>query len=742
MPNSLKNIFLLFCGLVASSCLLGQQKPVYYVDPFIGTSNDANTYPGASVPWGMIAVNPFNVDLKKHPNSATSYKNKEPFIYGFSHTRLSGVGCPDMGSIMLMPSQGKQTYIKDSLQTAYANEKATAGYYAVDLLKNNIRAEMSATERTAISRYQFLNAGNKFISLDLSESLSRQRGAFVRKISANEIEGYKTDGGFCGRPVAHKVFFYLIIREKVTVQLWDKEKDVVSDSSSGDGVGAFVLLRANSENTLTVKIGISYVSMASAKLNLQAEQPGWNFEAVKARAGADWNRELSKIKVQGNSVDDKKIFYTGIYHILQHPNIINDVNGEYPAMNSHAPKKSNRNHYSTFSLWDTYRNVHPFLTLVYPERQSDMVASMIDMYKESGWLPKWELAANETHVMVGDPASVVITDTYLKGVKDFDVAAAYKAMLHNAAISRPGNPLRPGLKQYLHYGYIPNDDKEDVWGSVATTLEYCFSDWNLAQMAKQLSKKSDYETFKNRSQLYKNLFDSTTRFMRPKLKDRQWLQPFDPITINGEQGWNNSGAPGFVEGSSWQYSWFVPHDIPGLKALMGGDVSFTRQLQKAFDSSYFVLWNEPDMAYPYLFNYVKGEEWRTQKTVLENVKKHFDTTTDGIPGNDDCGTLSAWLVFSMIGFYPDCPGSVQYAVTTPSFNRIAISLNQDYYKGRKFVINKKGKTNRIDYVQLNKKVKQSFFIDHHSITNGGTLNIITHNNDTGSEKNAMVDLRK
>ena len=720
-----KNNSLLFLLLLSSFITTAQTNPAQYIDPFIGTSNDANTYPGATVPWGMVSVNPFNIDNSINIYNATSYRKGGGYIYGFSHTRLSGVGCPDMSSILLMPAQGKIFFERDSIKSNYNNEIASAGYYAVDLLKHNIKAEVTATIRTGISQYTFSKGGKSFIMLDAGGGLSKMKGSFIHKISNSQIEGYKTDGGFCGKPVTHKVYFFAEINKQAGIKLWDKEKAITKDTASGNAVGAWFVYDAAAGEKILVKVGISYLSMANARLNLQQEQPEWDFEAIKNNAVNEWNKELSRIKVEGSNEDDKKIFYTGIYHILQHPNIINDVNGEYPAMGSHKTVQSKRNHYTVFSLWDTYRNVHPFLTLVYPERQSDMVASMIDMYKQSGWLPKWELAANETLVMVGDPVLPVIADTYLKGIKKFDVGAAYKAMLHNAKYTAGENYVRPGLKQYLQYGFIPNNDKRGVWGSVSTTLEYCFADWSLAQMAKALNKKTDYKCFTKRSFFYKNLYDSTTGFLRPRLKNKLWQQPFDPATVKGELDWNASGGPGFAEGSAWQYNFLVPHDINGLKRILGGDAIFTSRLQKTFDSSYFVLWNEPDMAYPYLFNYVKGQEWGTQKAVSENIKKHFNTTSAGIPGNDDCGTMSAWLVFGMMGFYPDCPASLNYALTTPAFDKITIALNPAFYKGKKMVIEKKGAGAYIKNMRLNNQPYKNYFITHSSIVNGGSLQITT-----------------
>lgn len=722
MGQKISLMFLFFSVFLK---LNAQINTINYVDPFIGTANNANTYPGAVVPWGMLSINPFNVDYKNSPYTATSYKKGGEFIYGFTHTRLSGVGCPDMSSILMMPSQGNLNNEVDSLKSRYENEKASAGFYEVDLLKNNIHSANTTTIRTGISQFTFLKAGNSFISINLGKSLSTLKGAYLQKISDSQIQGYTTEGGFCGKPVAHKLYFYIEIDKIGKVELWNKEKEIINDTTAGNEIGAYFKFKTTANEKVLVKVGISYVSASNAKLNLKTEQPSWDFNSIKSKAENQWKKELSKITVEGDNEDAKKIFYTGIYHILQHPNIINDVNGEYPAMGSRKTRQSNRDHYTVFSLWDTYRNVHPFLTLVYPERQNDMVASMIDMYEESGWLPKWELAANETYVMVGDPAIPVIADTYLKGVKSFNANKAYKSMLHNASLPKNGNPVRPGLSQYLQYGFIPNDDKQEVWGSVSTTLEYSFADWSLAQMAKAKGKKADYERFMKRSFFYKNLYDEKTGFFRPKLKNNEWLQPFDPEAINGELSWNPSGGPGFVEGNAWQYTWFVPHDIYGLKEMMGGDKIFTQRLQTAFDSSHFVLWNEPDMAYPYLFNYVKGEEWRTQKAVTNNIKKYFNTTPSGIPGNDDCGTLSAWLVFGMMGLYPDCPGSLNYALTTPSFNKITIALNPKFFSGKSFSIETNGTLGYINEMKFNNLEHNNYFINHHLITRGGKLNIHT-----------------
>jgi len=708
-------------------------QPAGYVNPFIGTANNANTYPGAVVPWGMVSVNPFTAERNGDSYSATSYTKAAPFINGFSHVSLSGVGCPDISSIIVMPSMGAPITNVDSIKSAYINEIATAGYYSVELTNHAIKAELSATLRSGISQYTFTKTGKANVLLDLSRSLSNYRGASIKKINEQEVEGYKDEGNFCGAGNRQRIYFVMRIQKKnARIKLWgDNVTEKKEDNYTGNNIGCWFQFEVTAGEKIIMQVGISYVSAHNARLNLQAEQTGCDFEKVKYAAYNNWNKELSKIKVNGTSKDDKVIFYTGLYHTLIHPNVFNDANGEYISMTGKNIKKvaKGQNRYTVFSLWDTYRNLHSLLTLVYPERQSDMVQSMVDMYKESGWLPKWELAANETYIMVGDPAVAVIAETYLKGIKDFDVVTAYKAMLHNASLSIPNNPIRPGLKNYLQYQYIPNDAKDTgrnfVWGSVATTLEYCYADWCIAQMAKAMGNKKDEKIFTARSLFYKNLFDTSTNFIRPKLKDGSWPTPFDATAIVGELNWNPSGGPGFVEGNAWQYTWMIPHDIKGLSKLMDGEKAFTEKLQRCFDENQFVLWNEPDMAYPFLFNYAKGNEWHTQQLVQASIKKYFNNTPEGIPGNDDCGTTSAWLVFAMMGLYPACPASGNYAVTTPAFNEINITLNIKYYKGKNFFI-KKNSTFRnerfILQLLLNGKSTNNYFISHKTITNGGGIN--------------------
>ncbi|MEM9856830.1 MAG: GH92 family glycosyl hydrolase [Bacteroidota bacterium] len=701
-----------------------------FVNPLIGTAGEGNVHPGALVPWGMVSVTPINTDYDQPGYFPHSYKYGSPYIYGFSHVNLSGVGCKDMGSIQIMPTTGAIKTEEQQYKSSYSNEVAKPGYYATTLDEYQVKAEMTATLRSGISRYSFLDESGNLL-LNLGNSTSDNRGSEIKFISDTKLEGFKTDGNFCGRATSHKVYFALeISQEPSKYGLW--KDNVLQDiqSISGNQIGAYFSFEELKKNQVEVRVGISYVSAKNAWENLKKEQDQKAFETIYKEALDQWNSELNKIAVNGGSEKQKINFYTALYHALIHPNVISDVNGEYPLMGDKpgiGTYSEGQKRYTVYSLWDTYRTVHPLLALVYPERQLDMTRTMIDMYKENGWLPKWELAGQETHVMVGDPAAPVIADTYLKGLKDFDVEAAMEAMIKGGSLADSINPLRPGLKYYLEYGYLPDNQYEEwLWGSVATTLEYGIADYGIAQLAQSLGKEQIAQDFNKRSKFYKNFYDKETGLLRPRLMDSSFLAVFDPTAINGELNWTNSGGKGFVEGSSWQYSWFVPHDQNGLKELMGGDEAYTRKLQQCFDEGHFQLWNEPDMAYPYLFNYVKGEEWRTQRTVHEITQQYFNEFPFGIPGNDDTGTLSAWLIFSMMGIYPDCPGNPTYQLVTPAFDEVRMKLNTDYYSGEELVITKEDSNNIfIDEVNWNNEVHNSFQVSHDQLTQGGTLSFTT-----------------
>ena len=674
------------------------------VDPFIGTTNFGTTNPGAVTPHGMMAVVPFNV-MGSGENLfdkdarwwSTPYERYNKFFTGFAHGALSGVGCPEMGALLTMATTGALTVDYKEYGTAYRDEKAAPGYYALTLDKYGIRAEATATPRTSAERYTF-PAGKGHLLLNLGEGLTNESGAVVRRVSTTEIEGMKLLGTFCYNP--QKVFpVYFVLRVTKTPSAsgyWKKQRPMTGVEAewtpdngryklyteygrelAGDDVGYWFTFDDLEEGEqIEIRMGISYVSTENARLNLDAEQPeGTTFDAVRERARKQWNDDLGRIRVEGGTEQQQTVFYTALYHTLIHPNLLNDVNGEYPLMErSGEVGTADGDRYTVFSLWDTYRNVHQLLTLVYPERQTGMVRSMIDIYREWGWMPRWELYGRETFTMEGDPAIAVITDTWMKGLRDFDIATAYEGFRKSATTPGAQNRLRPDIDPYIERGYIPlgfyaQDLAGDV--SVSHALEYYVADAALARLADSLGHREEAILFRNRSLGYKHYYDREFGTFRPLNDDGTFLSPFDP-----KAGENFSAAPGFHEGSAWNYTFFVPHDVEGLAKLMGGRKKFVEKLQRVFDEGLYDPANEPDIAYAYLFSRFEGEEWRTQSQTRRLLEKYFTAAPDGIPGNDDTGTMSAWAVFTMLGLYPDCPGEPYYTLTAPTFDRTEIDTEQ------------------------------------------------------------------
>jgi len=726
-----------------------------YVNPFIGTSNFGATHPGAQFPHGMTSVVPFNAAFKlgqenKFEKDAAwnsrSYIYDNSFLTGFSHVNLSGVGCPDLGSILLMPTTGALELDAEKYGSTYSNEQASPGYYRNTLTKYAIDVETSSTLRTGISRYTFPK-GQSQVLLNLGLGLTNESGGMLKVVSSDEVEGFKMLGTFCYHPEDVRPVYFVAKLSKAakSAGAWKKmpkykgvEAEWIGYNNTykpyknyrqeiaGDDIGAYFQYDTKENEQIEVKVGISYVSIANARANLNAEQASFSFEKTKRNAQEQWQRLLSRVKVSGDE-EKKTLFYTALYHTLIHPNIIQDSNGDYPLMaQSGIGNTKGKNRYSVYSLWDTNRNLHPLLSLLYPEIQSEMVNTMVDMAKESGWLPKWELLAMETEVMVGDPATPVIADTYLRGIKDFDVDAAY-LFAKKAALTVDNNLLRPENKKYTELGYVPIDGEDKWGGTVSTSLEYYIADWNLAQLAKTLGHEGDHQFFLQRSMNYKKLFDVKTGMLRPKHNNGDWFSPYDP-----QLGRNFEPAPGYIEGNAWNYRFYVPHDIQGLIKILGGKQTFTQQLIKTFETDNFDMANEPDITYPFLFNYVQGQEWRSQKKVTELIKKHFHNSPGGIPGNDDAGTLSAWLVFSMMGIYPTSPGDMSYALVKPSFDEITISLNQDYYEGKEITfktINSNGEDKYISDIHFNNEKINGYFINHHQLVEGGDLVFMLDRNE-------------
>lgn len=731
----------------AGTLLASAQQPVDYVNPFIGTSNYGTTNPGAICPQGMMSVTPFNVMGSKGNKFdkdsqwwSTPYSSDNNFFTGFSHVNLSGVGCPDLGSLLLMPTSGELKVDYKEYGSEYKDEAAHPGYYTNTLSKYGIKTEATASMRTGLSRFTFPK-GQGNILLNLGEGLTNETGATVRIVSDTEIEGSKLLGTFCYNPQAVFPIYFVMKVNKAPKQMgyWKKQREMkgveadwdgysgkyklytkYTREMSGDDVGVWFTYDTDENEAVEVKMGVSFVSIENARLNMDTEQPDFNFDKVCTAASTMWNNNLSRVKVEGGTKDEKSIFYTGMYHLLIHPNIIQDVNGQYPMMESLKVGHTTGNRYTVFSLWDTYRNVSTLMTLLYPELQQDIIRSMVDMYKESGWLPKWELYGRETLTMEGDPSIPYIVDAWMRGLRDFDVEAAYAGMRKGATTPGEFNLLRPDANDYFSKGYVALREQYD--NSVSHALEYYIADWNLANFAEALGKKDDAKLFRDRSMGYKHYYSKEFGTLRPILPDGTFYSPFDP-----KQGENFEPSPGFHEGNAWNYTFYVPHDVKGLARLMGGDKKFVDKLQMVFDKKYYDPANEPDIAYPYLFSYFKGEAWRTQKLVRQLLKDCYHNAPSGVPGNEDTGTMSAWAIFSMMGFYPACPGDVNYVVTSPTFDKITIQLDKKFYPKGELVIESNHSTPEDIYIKeilVGGKKLNGFTISQDQLVNAGTLQYI------------------
>ncbi len=739
---------------LASACLLAplagyatDNADVDYaqwVNPFIGTTNYGTTNPGALTPNGLMQVVPFNVmgskDNRYDKDSrwwSTPYDVTNSYFTGYAHVALSGVGCPELGSLLTMATTGALEPDYHKYGSHYTEEQASPGYYSNRLSKYDILTEVTATPRTSAERYTF-PGGQGNILINLGEGLTNESGATVRRVSDTEIEGSKLMGTFCYNPQAvFPIYFvmrvskpadsygYYKMQPEMGVEaMWDstsgqyKLYTKYGRELSGNDIGywwSYDSLAPGEQ--IEVRLGVSFVSTENARENLDKEQLSLTFDDIHAAARRQWNDDLGRIRVSGGTDEQRTVFYTALYHALIHPNILSDVNGEYPLMESFGDGHTESTRYTVFSLWDTYRNLHQLMTLVYPERQLDMVRSMVGMAEEWGWLPKWELYGRETFTMEGDPAIPVIVDTWRKGLTDFDLDAAYKAMKRSATMPGELNPMRPDIDPYIEKAYIPlgffaGDFSGD--NSVSHALEYYVADAALAWLAEQQGDLDFARELRQRSLGYKNYYSKESGTLRPLTPDGEFLSPFNP-----RQGENFEEVPGFHEGSAWNYTFFVPHDVEGLAKLMGGKRAFVDKLQMVMDEGLYDPANEPDIAYPYLFSRFKGEEWRTQREVNRLLAEHFTTEPKGIPGNDDTGTMSAWAIFSMMGLYPDCPGEPYYTLTSPAFDRVEVDTKEGT-----LVIEAERPTPEaiyIDTMELGGRPLKSYRISHDDLLQGKTL---------------------
>ncbi|GET46164.1 GH92 family glycosyl hydrolase [Capnocytophaga felis] len=730
--------FSLFAFLLAFQLSFSQKTPADYVNPFIGTSNFGATHPGAIAPRGMLSISPFNVSfytkgienpLEKDSRWLSNpYVNENTFLTGFTHVNMSGVGCPELGVIIAMPTTGKLETNHLKYGSTYKNEQASAGYYSTHIDKYNVKAEMTASMRAGVSRYHFPK-GESNVLINLGLGLTNEQGAMVKIISPTEVQGVRMVGSFCynSPELAYPVYFVAKLSKPAdSYGVWHKPekyegveaewmlyngktrlKEGFTREVVGDSIGAYFRYKFDKEEVVEMKVGVSYVSIENARENLEKEIGNKSFTEVYEQTKNEWNKQFH-VALEGGTDNQKTIFYTGLYHTLIHPHIFNDINGDYPQSSTNKIGKSNQR-YTVFSLWDTYRNYHQLMTLLYPEQQLGMVRTMLDIYDESGWLPKWELNSTETFTMVGDPASIVLADTYLRGLTDFNIEKAYEAMLKGANTLK-NNPIRLGVEEYWNLGYLSVDG--GVAGPVSTTQEYNIADFAIAQLAKKLGKKKDFERFSKQSLSYRKLFDKQTKLLRPRHANGKWYAPFNP-----ESGANFEKNVGYIEGNAWQYVYMVTHDVKGMMQMMGGAKAFEKQLDYIFDKGQYDMANEPDIAYPYLYNYIKGSEWKTQKRVHDLIEQYFQNKPAGLPGNEDTGVMSAWLIYGMMGFYPVSPGEPIYTFTSPKFNKITLTLDKKYYPNDELTIESNASPENI-YIKrifIDEKPYDSYFITHEQL---------------------------
>lgn len=736
---------LLACGALNASA----KDNVEYVDPFIGTTNFSICNPGAIRPHGLMSVVPFNVmgsDLnvqdkdKRWWSACYEYNNK--YFTGFAHVTLSGVGCPEMGTLLTMPTSGELCVDYRSYGSEYKNETARPGYYSTELTKYGIKCEVASTMRSSIERYTFPK-GKGNLLFNLGNGLTNEVGASLRRVSDTEFEGTRLLGTFCYNPQAvFPMYFVVRVNKKPAAYgMWKKQPAFGNaqaqwDSDqgkyklypgygrdmAGNDIGYYMSYDCAEGEHVEVQVGVSFVSIANARENLNAEQKGFEFEKVVKEGHDEWARTLDRVTVEGGTEDQRRVFYTALYHTQIHPTVLQDVNGEYPKMESNENGKTAGNRYTVYSLWDTYRNLSQLETLLYPDKQVDMINSMIDIYREWGWMPKWELFSRETWTMEGDPAIPYITDAYMRGLRGFDINEAYKAFRTSATTEGKNNRMRPDIDPYIERGYVPMGYyAADMSGdnSVSHALEYYLADNALSILAGELGHKADAKLFRQRALGYKRYYSKESGTLRPITMDGKFLSPFNP-----EDGYDFTNAPGFHEGSAWNYTFYAPHDVLGMAKLMGGQRKFCDKLQMVFDKGLYDPANEPDIAYAYLFSYFKGDEWRTQKTVSELLAKYYTARPDGIPGNEDTGTMSAWAIFSMMGLYPDNPGDPSYTLTTPVFDKVTLHLDPKFYPQGDITIETDRTSPSQLYIKsmtLGGKKLNGYRITHKQLIDGKTL---------------------
>lgn len=703
------------------------QSLTSHVDPMIGTGGHGHVFLGANVPFGAVQLGPQNIF--KGWDWCSGYHYSDSLITGFSHTHLSGTGASDLGDVLIMPytgavqtDKGRQQAPHQGYLSRFSHQRETAkpGYYAVTLDDYGIRAELTSTARVGLHKYTF-PAGAKpaHVIIDLKEGIDdKATDTYIEQVGAQTYVGYRFSKGW-----ANDQRLYFAIKTSVPIPqfaVYNEAQQLTGKKGQGLAIkGLFSFPKT--PGTLLLKVGISPVSSQNALANIQAEIPGWDFAKVQRAADAEWNKELGKVTIETRDPAARRIFYTSMYHALFAPALFNDVNGDYRGTDKKVYAKAPFVNYTTFSLWDTYRTEHSLFLLAQPERVGDMMQSMLAIQQQQGKLPIWHLMANETNTMVGYSAVPALAEAYLKGTPGLDGNQVLAAM--KASSTRDDQ----GVRYLKELGFIPADKESE---SVAKAMEYAIDDWSIAQVAKKLGRQDDYVTYSARAKYYQKYYDPHTRFMRGLTSDGKFQVPFDPIQSIHRQ--NN-----YTEGNAWQYTWLVPHDVPGLIKLFGSDAAFTEKLDSLFivqgslgesaspDISgligMYAHGNEPSHATVYLHPYA-GQQWKTAEKVRQVLREMYKDKPDGISGNEDCGQMSAWYILSALGFYPVSPSSGAYVLGSPIIDKATLRLP----KGKTFVINVKNNGPQNQYIQsvrLNGKSYANSYLLHRDIVAGGTLEL-------------------
>jgi predicted alpha-1,2-mannosidase len=725
----MKKTTLLFCTLAAGSALFSCSAPqqetaatdyTQYVNTFIGAADNGHTFPGACRPFGMIQTSPVTGAVGWR--YCSEYVYEDSVIWGFTQTHLNGTGCMDLGDILVMPVTGNRHRAWDGYRSSFQknSESATPGYYTVTLDEPGVKAELTATLHTALHRYTYNKADSASVLIDLQHGPAWNEKQYHSQVKACDVK-WENDSTLSGH-VRNSVwvdqdYFFTLQFNRPVISAVDLP---MGETEKGRRIVATFDLQPGEE--VLMKIAMSTTGVEGAKANMAAEQPGWDFEGTRKQAKDEWNSYLSRIEMEGTP-DEMTNFYTCFYHALIQPNEISDVDGKYRNAADSIVTATGGKFYSTFSLWDTYRAAHPFYTMIVPERVDGFVNSLIDQAEVQGFLPIWGLWGKENYCMIANHGVSVVAEAYAKGFKGFDAERAFQAIKQTQTVS---HKLKSNWEDYMKYGYFPTD--LTAAESVSSTLESVYDDYAAADMARRMGKTEDAAYFSKRADFYKNLFDPTTKFMRSRKSDGTWKSPFDPTQAAHAE--SNGGD--YTEGNAWQYTWHVQHDVPGLIALLGGEEAFTNKLDSLFTVELrtqladvtglignYAHGNEPSHHVTYLYT-LAGKPERTQELIRQIFDTQYRPAPDGLCGNDDCGQMSAWYMFSAMGFYPVNPVSGEYVFGAPQMPKFVLHL-QD---GKTFTVLAEGLSKEHKYVEsitLNGEPYTKNYITHEDIMKGGTL---------------------